>query len=434
MPPDEFGAASLLSAASLVVTAIIATPLIQLIVRAAARGEDNGPRLLRLIGTYCYLVLPIGIGVIAAVFALFVPKFLGVAGYIWGIELLAIAFQPASSTFAMWVAQAREDLRRFVWLSATSVFVAAASKILLVVVMRLGVLGWVVTDLLTAVFSAVLAIALVRLPRVHVTSEDLRYAVRFTLPLVPHTASLWALTALSRPAMAAVSTLEQVGLLSFGLNLATAAGLVLMESNRAVLPRYSREVFPAPTQETLTPVRWQIIAAFVVPAAVGCGVAIAGQWIFAAAYWPSFALTGILLIGQAAYGLYLIPMNYLTQAAALPRYSAVASGSGAAVILVSILLLGRTYGAVGVACATAVGYMTMAAVVLAVTRAVKLDIAWRTWLAFWPEILLAFSALACSVAALASPMNSPLSWTLSGISVAFLIAAALRTMYRDRST
>lgn len=433
MSPAEYGAASMLTAASLLVTAVIAAPLVQLIIRSAARGEEDGPALLRVAGTYCYLVLPCAVALVAAVVALVVPEVLGVPGFIWGIELLAIGFQPAASTFAMWTAQAREDLARFVWLSSTSVLVTAASKLLLVVGLQLGVLGWVISDLVSAVASAALAMALVRLPRTRVDSNQIRYAMKFTLPLVPHTASLWALISLSRPAMAAVSSLDQVGLLSFGLTLASMAGLILAEFNRAVLPRYSRETFPAPTRETLAPVGWQLITSFVVPAVIGCGVAVAGRWIFAEAYWPAFFLTGMLLIGQAAYGLYLIPMNYLTQTAGLPKYSALASGAGATLILVSILVLGHQYGAVGVAYATAAGYLTMAAVAIILTHVFKLDIAWSSWLAYWPEALLAGAALTFSVAALASPVGTSLAWTFIGLCLVLVLGAIILTDRRKHS-
>lgn len=432
MSPIEYGAASMLSATALLLTAIIGAPLIPLIVRAAARGEEDGPALLRVAGTYCYFLVPIAVGLAATAAALFVPEALGVPGFIWGIELLAIGFQPAF-TFALWVAQAREDLPRFVWLASTSVLALAVSKLVLVVVLQMGVLGWVISDLLSAVFTTVLAISLVRPPRAQVSSNHIRYVLRFTVPLVPHSASLWALTYLSRPAMAAVSSLDQVGLLSFGLNLAMVASLVLAETNRAVLPRYSREIFQAPTRETLGPVKWQLLAAFIVPALVGCAVAVAGRWIFAEAYWPSFFLTGVLLVGQAAYGLYLIPMNYLTQTAGLPKYSALASGAGATLILVSILVLGHKYGAVGVAYATTVGYLTMAAVAMILTRVFKLDIAWSSWLAYWPEALLVAAALTFSVAALASPVGTSLAWTFIGLCLLLVLGAIILTDRRKHS-
>ncbi|MBI3216036.1 MAG: oligosaccharide flippase family protein [Mycobacterium sp.] len=433
MTPVEYGAASMLSAAALVLTAIVATPLIQLIIRAAARGEADGPALLRVTGIYCYLALPVTTAIAAGAVALFVPEMLGVSGSIWAIELLAIGLQPATYTFALWVAQAREDLPRFVWLSSSSILLGAAFKVAFVVVLEMGVLGWALSDLLGAGASAAVAMALVRLPRAPVDSSHLRYALKFSLPLVPHSAALWALTSLSRPVMAAVSSLEQVGLLSFALNLAMVSSLVLAETNRAVLPRFSRETFPAPTDETLGPVRWQLVTALLVPAIVGAGVAATGPFLFAAAYWPSFAITGILLLGQAAYGLYLIPMNYLTQTAGLPKYSALASGAGATVILVSILVLGRTYGALGVAFITAAGYVTMATVAMALTRAHQLDIAWRSWALNWPDCILAGAALACSVGALVYPVGSSAGRILTGFCLTLALGAVLMTSRRKVS-
>jgi O-antigen/teichoic acid export membrane protein len=434
MTPAEYGAASVLSAASLFITAIIAAPLIQVIIRAAARGDENGPALLRAAGTYCYCIVPVAVLPVAAIFTLFVPELLGVAGFIWGIELLAIGFQPAASTFALWVAQARQDLPRFVAISLTSVIATAAAKLVFVVILRLGVLGWAVSDLVSTVLTAIVAVVLVRVPRAKVDAQQIRYLLAFTLPLIPHSAALWALTSLSRPAMAAVSPADQVGLFAFGLNLASVASLVLAESNRAALPHYSREVLPAPTNETLGPVRWQLVAALVVPAIVGSGVALTGSWLFPEPYWPSFAVAGVLLFAQTAYGLYLIPMNYLTQTAGITRYSALASGAGAVVILLGILMFGRRFGALGVAIATSAAFLAMATVALILTMTHKLDIAWHTWLADWPAILSATTALACSIAALASPVGSIQAFMLSGACLILGLGSITLASMRGTST
>ncbi len=114
--------------------------------------------------------------------------------------------------------------------------------------------------------------------------------------------------------------------------------------------------------------RWQRIVAVTVPQLVGAGLAITGHWIFAEPYWPSFALTGILLRGQVAYGLYRIPMNYLVQAAGLPKFSALAPMSGALVVLVGIFAFGNRFGALGVVYATILGFVLMAAVALLLTQ------------------------------------------------------------------
>ncbi|MFM8858175.1 MAG: lipopolysaccharide biosynthesis protein [Actinomycetota bacterium] len=430
MPLSEYGAASILASASLLITALVATPLVQLIIRAAARGGEDAPALLRASGLYCYYVVPAVAAAVAMGFALLVTEFLGVSGRIWAIEILAIGFQPSASTFALWVAQAREDLNRFATISTTSVLVAAASKLVFVVVLHLGVFGWAVSDLLSAVLTAVLASALVRLPRATITAPHMRYFLHFTLPLIPHSISLWALTFLSRPAMAIVTTLEQVGLFAFGLNIAQVAGLILAEANRAALPRYSRECLPAPTGETMGIVRWQIIGALLVPGIIGSGLALTGPWIFAEAYWPSFAITAILLLSQLAFGLYLVPMNYLTQSAGLPRYSSLASGAGAIVILLTIAIFGQRYGAFGVACGTVAAYAVMAVTAMWLTFTQHLPIAWRAWLSSWPEIGTASAGFACSILALSLPVGSKLSQSSAMACLAMMFVATRLTARR----
>lgn len=430
MSPAEYGAASTLTAAALLLVALIAAPLESLMFRTVARQDDETPAILRVAGTYCYFILPLIAAAIAAAVALFGPTLLGVPGYVWAIEILAIGFQPAMTVYALPVVQARHDLARFIPLAGMSILAIAVSKLVLVVILHLGVLGWVISDLVSAVVAALAAIAVVRLPRAHVTARDIRSTVSFAAPLIPHRAMMWAVMSLSRPALAMVSTLTQVGLLSFGMNLASVAALALAEINRSVLPHYSRETFPAPSRETFGPAGWQLIAAFAVPAIVGCGAALAGPWIFAESYWPSLAMTGVLLVGQAAYGCYFIPMNYLTQTAGLPKYSAIASGAGGLLILASILVFGRTYGAMGVAIGTTAGYIVMAAAALVLVHGHKLDIAWRAWLPQWPGIVAACAALGCSVVALTSPARSPAAMAFGILCLGFVLGALALTTRR----
>lgn len=430
MTPAEYGAASTLTAAALLLVAITAAPLESLMFRTVARQDEETPAILRVAGAYCYFALPLIAGVIAAVVALFGPTLLGVPGYVWAIEILAIGFQPAMTVYALPVVQARHDLSRFVPLAGISILAIGVSKLVLVVILHLGVLGWVISDLISATLAALVAMTVVRLPRAHVTRRDIRATVSFAAPLIPHRAMIWAVMSLSRPALAMVSTLTQVGLLSFGMNLASVAALVLAEVNRSVLPHYSRETFRAPTSETFGPVGWQLTAALCVPAVVGAGTALAGPWMFAHSYWPALAMTGVLLIGQAAYGCYFVPMNYLTQTAGLPKYSAIASGAGGLLILASILVFGRTYGAMGVSIGTTVGYLVMAAAALVLVRGHKLDIAWRTWLPQWRGAALACAALGCSVAALMLPVRSPAGLVLGGSCIVLVFGAVALTARR----
>jgi hypothetical protein len=74
---------------------------------------------------------------------------------------------------------------------------------------------------------------------------------------------------------------------------------------------------------------------------------------------------------------------------------------------------------------------TMAAVALILTMIHKLDIAWRSWLANWPEVVLAVGALACSVAALASSVGSTLSWTFTAACLVLALGAFILTARRE---
>jgi O-antigen/teichoic acid export membrane protein len=429
MEPVEYGAASMLTASSLVLTTVLAGPLEALVFRAAARSDDDSPALLRVMAAYCYLVMPMVLAAIASVIALVVPTLIGVSGQLWAIQLLAVGFLPAMTYFALPVVQARQNLSVYAWLALTSSLLAAGSKLVLVLGFKLGVLGWVVSDLITAVVSAVLAVILVRPPRAAVTAKNIRSVASFAVPLIPHRTSAWVMSYASRPLMAIVSSMAQVGLLSLGLNLASVVTLLLAEINRAVMPQYSRESFPAPTAMTRGIAGFQLVLSFVVPAMIGAGLALFGKWVFPAAYWPAFALTGVLLVGQVAVGLYCIPANYLIQAAGATKAVGLASTIGAAVQIVFLLTLGKTYGATGAAYATVAGFVAMTVVASALPRFLKLDIAWRTWLRYWPQTALGVAALVASVAALLSPVGSNQAHLLAFISLAPALAALVTSRY-----
>lgn len=425
--PADYGAASLLASGAMLLVTLLATPLSQLVTRAAARNDEDAPALLRLMGLYCYRIMPLVGAIGAALVAAFVPSILGVPGYIWAIELVAVGFQPSATAYAIWAAQGRNQLGRFAAITITSVLTTVVSKLILVVAMHKGLLGWVLSDLVTAIAAAFVGMVLVRLPHAHVTRKHLRDVLNFCLPLVPHQVSFWVLTFLSRPAMAAVAPLEEVGVFSFALNLAQLAGLILLEGNRGLLMRYATEKFPAPSDEMVGIVKWQLTASLVVPTLVGCGVALLGSRLFPESYWPAFSIVGILLVGQMATGLYAIPMNFLTQTAGITRFSAIASGGGAIILFTGILLFAPRHGATAVAIATVAANFAMAGVALGLVLAHRLDIAWRSWAPTWPAVALGVGALGLTIAALNLPADSPQIWkfvlatlAVDGLAVAFM--------------
>lgn len=432
MQPTEYGLASMLTVSALLLTTVFAAPLEQLVFRLVARGEADREPQLRVVAIYVYVFLPAAMSVAAVSIWATVDEFLGIPGAIWAVELIAVGFMASASYFALPCVRAQHDLRRFVWLATTSITAIAGSRLLLVVAFGLGVWGWALSDLFSGVLSAAVALALVRPKRAKVSVAAVRAVAAFTIPLIPHRASFWALSSLSRPVLAVVSTMYQVGLLAFGLNLASVANLILAEVNRAVLPNYSKESFPAPGEATLNPAKYQLLLAFLVPSTVGAGLALVGGWLLAESYWPAFPLVGMLLIGQAGYGLYLVPMNYTVQTSGATRWSSAASVVGAVTIFTFTIFLGSYYGAVAVAIGTTAGFVLMALVALLLTRALKLEIAWRSIDLPWYWIVGGIVAIAMATIALFLPVFSAMSVLISLLSISIVVAISAHALVLRR--
>ena len=136
-------------------------------------------------------------------------------------------------------------------------------------------------------------------------------------------------------------------------------------------------------------------------------------------FWAAFGLTGVLLVAQAFYGLYLIPMNYLVQTAGTPRYSSVASIAGATIILSGTLVIGAQAGANGVAVVTLLGFIVMAMMSYLLVVVVRLQISWRQLMLSPVQLSLAVLGLAAQCSSLMLPTSSPAALVLGAAAVIF---------------
>jgi len=418
LTPGEYGAAATLSTSTILLTTLVASPLELLVYRSAAREQAESSALLRTIALYLCLVVPGAFVVLGIATMLFLPNFLGATGLMWGIEIIATGLMPFATSFALPFIRSRQLLRRFVWLASFSIVVTAVSKIVLVLLLHLGVLGWVLSDLVAAALTVPVAIALAGIPGGRVTRETIDVVVRFGIPLIPHRASFWALGNLSRPVMALVSNLGQVGQLAFATNITSIAGVALAEIQNAVIPSYAADDAPLPGRETRAVVRWQVAAALVIPALVAAAIAVLGPLVVAESYWEAFPVAALLIVGQVAYGVYLIPMSYITISSDHSRFSSIASGVGAGVILAGLVVFAASGGAIAAAIVTSAGFVVMAVLAFSLALALKLEVRWRRVFADGVAIVAGSLAVALGATSLLLP-------PLSVASVAFAIGAVV---------
>lgn len=400
MSPSEYGAVSVVVAGGALFSVVLGSALESAAFRWTVRADASSVSVLRLSAFYLYGLLPALAGLLAIVLYVIDSAILSVSSLVWSIEIIACGLMPAVSFYALPAIRAKRQLRKFVVLSSISILGLLAGKVVLVIVLGYGLVGWVVSDFIAAALAFVASSFLVDVPKRRGAPYEVGNLLKFALPLVPHRAAFWALSSLSRPAMAIVLPLSQVGLFSLGLNFAGIASMVLVEINRAFLPQYSAETFPAPSKATRKVARLQIVAAFSVPVLAGGAVASLSPMLISEEFGEALPLVAILLIAQLLYGLYLIPANYTVQSAGHTATNWYSSVAGAVFIFVAILAFGSYAGTGGVSGFTVVGYLIMALGALVMTRRIPLVITWRRLmlpLKFGLLIFAAGSLAACSL-------------------------------------
>jgi O-antigen/teichoic acid export membrane protein len=380
MPPAEYGAVSVIVAIGLLASAVFGGPVEMGVFRWTARSGDQHPALLRIARIHLFVVVPlIGTGIALALYLVQSVAF-GASTTLIGLEILALCLGAAFTYFTLPLVRASDRVGVFALLASINIVVLVASKVTLVIVLSRGVEGWVTSDLIAGASSFVVAIFVSKIDRPRVGRSDVGSFLRFCLPLTPHRISFWALSSLSRPMAALTLTLSAVGVFSLALNLAAVASLVLGELNRAVLIEYSRESFPAPTHRTSTVIVAQVVAALVVPAAIGVGIAVAHPWLLGSEYESALPLVAILLLGQFAYGVYLVPMNFLVQTAGYAGLSWIASTVGASAIFLLLLVLPDSAGTRAVSWVNMLGYVLMMALSFGLVIKHRLVVRWAVLL------------------------------------------------------
>ena len=432
MTPNEYGAVSVVVAGGALFGIVLGSSLESAVFRSVARISRSSAATLRITALYLYLILPAAAGILALVLYLLDSSLLSVDTRIWAIEILACGLMPAVSFYVLPALRASNDLRRFVVVSSVSVFALFLGKIVFVIFLGQGLFGWVVSDLLAACLSYLVGFLLVRPAPARVSGRKLRRLVAFALPLVPHRVAFWALSSLSRPAMTIVLPLSLIGIYSLAFNFASIAAMILVELNRSFLAEYSRETFPAPSSVSQRVARIQILCAFLAPAAVGAGVAIAAPIVMGEEFLASLPLIALLLTAQTAYGIYLIPVNYMVQSAGLSGWSWISSTLGAILILFCTIMFGTTTGVFGVALITMLGYLAMAVSAFTIARLQALDIRWSALSLPVSSAVLAILATFISFIALMGESQSLRALIGSfGLLVAVLALVTGRSVFRS---
>lgn len=361
LPPDQYGQIALIVASSAILSAVLGFGLETAVLRTAIRLEgqpDERDRFINTLGFFAVVTPTVGSVVAGGIGAGLLGASLPVPVDALLIGFLATGLQTSVTVFVGALLRSEERLRDYAIVTGAYAVTNLAVTVVLVIGLRLGPIGWLAGNLAGSILSLAIGLALLRHRWSRVFDPgELRAALLFGIPLLPHTISHWILGVSDRIVLGAFISAAGVGVYNLAYQLAAAAALIVVAVHQGVMPVYAE----AGTQ---TLVRRDLgrVATFqlYLTVLIGLAVALVGPPLIAILFPPSYAAAGVLIpwiaVGYAFYGLYLIPMDSLSVMIGRTRWLWVPTAIAAAVNLGLNLALVPRYGATAAAIDTALAY------------------------------------------------------------------------------
>ncbi len=340
------------------------------------------------------------------------------------LTLVASALFVAGTTLPLTVLRARHDLRGYLWMTAVTGIGTVGLTLVFVVGLDLGVKGWMAAAALANAATLLTALAVVPWNWKGSFNWPLTWtAVVFSLPLIPHLASHWALQVADRGVIAGMVSGADLGVYTLAANIASVVMMLVIALNQAFVPTYARAGAEDGVQEELDRVVMLQIAVVV---ALTLGAALTGpplvELLTPASYHEAAPLVPWLALGYGFLGLYFIPMNGATLGVGRRTFAWVATAISAGINIGLLFLLVPTGGITAAAVASAAGYLVLLVLIYAWAHARHNPVRYE-----WRKVsVIVAAALAAFAAGTATAPEGPAAATAVGIAwfVLFAIAAA----------
>ena len=358
--PSQYGELSIALAANAVATVIFAFGLELAIFRGLvhlADDRDARNRFVRSIWTFL-LIAPLLAGV--AVTLLMAP-FLSTSSVLGVGELclamLAASLYVSATTLPLALLRVDRRLHDFIVVNTVATVTTVGLELLLVVVFRAGVTGWLVALCLGSATTLVVAMVVVpyRRPRPF-DRAIVRDTLRQSIPVMPHFAAMWSLQLADRVLLAALVTTASVGVYSLASNMATPLLVLVIGVNQAFMPAYAQAGKPNSTTNLQSLIELQVAVIAMLSLACALLAPVVINVFVDAHYRAASGLTSWIVLGYVFVGLYSIPMNGVTLTYGRSQRIWVVSIAAAVVNLGLIYALVPHDGLEAAAVASAAGY------------------------------------------------------------------------------
>lgn len=371
----EFGTVSLAGSAALLLAIAYRLGLDSALLRL--HHDLVGGDLRALYATVVALSLACAAAVTAIGVLLVLTVGASVDASIVPIGLLALAIG-AVNTFqfvpSVWF-RATDQPGRYLLLALGAFAIVVVVTVALVVVVRLGAVGSLLGQLAGAAAMAATAAWILLSHRPWRFRGDLgRRALRFGLPLLPHTLAGWLLNVSDRwllgllLGVTAGEALAAIGVYSLGYQLGYAIALVAVSFNAAWLPYLYRVADDTRGPGVLREATTVVVAGFLALAAAVAVLAPDLVGLIAPASWAGAAdVTVVVAFGSAANAAALMLASGVYLSRDTRRMPLVTGAAAALNVTLNVLLI-PSVGVMGAAWATLAAYSALAALTWLVAR------------------------------------------------------------------
>jgi O-antigen/teichoic acid export membrane protein len=360
LTPSDFGLIETLVALSAVLTALVAQAMKSAFFRFYFDSTELARRLL-VVRTAFWYVLAASTAVLIAGVVLAQP----ISWLLFGARshdgLVVAAFVGlwASLNYEQMTSLFRVEQRSSAYVVATlaNVAITIAATVLLVVVYDKGPLGVLVGNFTgtLAVYAALLAYSR-RSLGLQFDRSLLRAMNRFGLPLVPSAVALWLTNFSDRFFLVKLADLQEVGLYSIGVRVASAV-VLLLTAFRLAWPAFAYSI----DDDREAGRTYSFVLTYVVYVCcwLALGLGLLAPWILklitTEPFYPAQDVVAPLAFGVAAFGAYVV-VQIGTGRARQTRSNWVVTGAAAALNIALNLALIPSYGRMGAAIATVSAY------------------------------------------------------------------------------
>jgi len=309
--------------------------------------------------------------VLLLIFAPTTPAFNPAEG---ALAVISAATLVGATIVPFTVLRVEQRLKDYLTLTAIVGISTSIFSILFVVILRLGVSGWIGAVLLANVVALLAGLFIIPWGRIDKPDHRGLIAVlKIGVPLIPHGASGWSLQLADRIILASLVAVNSLGVYTLAANLALPVLVLLQGLNLGFIPSYARTRNQAGAVREL---RNTVTIQVALTLAIGCLVALLGPpfvSLLSDAYAGATTSIPWLVLGYVFLGFYMIPMNFISMVLGRTTFVWIFTFCAAATNIGAIYLLVPDYGILGAAVASAIGYFVLVILISAYARVIKIN-------------------------------------------------------------